>query len=183
MPVVKLIPSHYSRSSTHIVVTDAANMYNDVSHTANYASLRGRAGTSSNSTYYLYLNGFDFSSIPANAVINSFTIRIRCSRNTFQSSASSERLRLASNTSNTNVIANTTASVNIGTSASVITIPTGDLQWSDIIGFSNFSIQIRLRNTSTSSSDYPYIYVYGAEIEVDYSIVDSYYYMLFLEDE
>lgn len=174
MPTVKLVPSSYSKSSSYVVVTNEANMYNDASHTANYASVRGRGGQSSNSNYYFYANGFDFSLIPANATVNSFTIRIRCYRNSFVSTGASYRMRLSSNSTTASVISNTTTSTDIGTSASVITIPTGSLTWAEIAGYgATFGIQIRLRNTSNTSSDYPYVYVYGAEIEVNYSIVQG----------
>ena len=176
MPVVKLIPSHYDISNTnYMAVTDAANMYHDTSHTANYGSIRGRQGRSSNTTYYAYLNGFDFSLIPANAVINSFNIKIRCSRNSYTEYGSSGyRMRLASSPANANQISGTTITSDIGLTPSVLTLPTGSLTWADIVNYgATFSIQLRIRNSSTSSSDYPYIYVYGAEIEVNYSIVDS----------
>ena len=172
MPVVKIVPSHYDRSNTsYVTVTNAANMYHDTDHTANYASLRGRGGRSSNSTYYAFINGFDFSVIPPIATVNSFTVRIRCYRNQYQNTGSSYRMRLCSSASNSNVISGTTTSTDIGTSATVITIPTGSLTWNQLAGYgSNFSIEVRLRNTSTSSSNYPYVYVYGAEIEVDYTL-------------
>ena len=175
MATVKLVPSTYTRSnSTYVVVTDPANMYYDTSHTANYASIRGRGGRSSNTTYYCYIRGFDFSSVPANAVVNSFNVKIRCYRNSYVTTGPSYKLRLTSAANTSSVISNTTASLDIGTSVSVITIPTGSITWSQLVGWgSDFSIQIRLRNNSTSSSNYPYVYVYGAEIEVDYSIVEG----------
>lgn len=170
MATVKLIPSHYDRSSSsYVTVTNESWMYDDASDTSDYASIRGRQGRSSNSTYYAYLNGFDFSQVPSDATVNSFTIRIRCYRNNYQNTGSSYRMRLTGSAAN-NAISGTTASTDIGTSANVITIPTGSLTWAQLVSYgSGFSIQIRLRNTSTSSSNYPYVYVYGAEIEVDYT--------------
>lgn len=171
MTTVKLKPSAYTVSNAnYVVVSDATNMYNDADHTASYASLRGRGGRSSNSTYYAFVHGFDFSVIPSNAVVSSFTVRIRCYRNSNQNTGSSYRLRLASSPSNSNAISGTTVSTDIGTTASVITIPTGNLTWNTLKGYgSNFSVEIPLRNTSTSSSQYPYVYVYGVEIEVTYT--------------
>lgn len=175
MATIKLKPSHYDRSNTsYVTVTDPANMYYDTDHVGSYCTLRGRAGRSSNSTYYAFINGFDFSSVPADAIVNSFTIRIKCYRNQYENSGSSYRMRLCSSASNSNVISGTTATVSIDTTASVITIPTGSLTWEQIKNYgSAFSIEIRLRNTSTSSSNYPYVYVYGAEIEVDYTQISG----------
>lgn len=182
MPTIKLIPSHYDRSNTsYVTVSDPANMYFDTSHTANYATLRGRAGRSSNSTYYAFINGFDFSQVPSGVTVTGFSVKIRCYRNQYENTGSSYRMRLASSANNSNVISGTTVSTDIGTTASVITIPTGSLTWAQLVSYgANFSIEIRLRNTSTSSSNYPYVYVYGAEIEVEYvpgDIYSNYYIM------
>lgn len=171
MTTVKLKPSAYTVSNaSYVVVSDATNMYNDTDHTASYASLRGRGGRSSNSTYYAFVHGFDFNVIPSNAVVSSFAVKIRCYRNSNQNTGSSYRLRLASSPSNSSAISGTTVSTDIGMTASVITIPTGNLTWAQMSGYgSDFSVEIPLRNTSTSSSQYPYVYVYGVEIEVTYT--------------
>ena len=167
MATIRLIPSHYDRSSTNrVTVTNETNMYYNTDHTANYAEIRGRNST--NSTYYAFINGFNFNDVPSDAIVNSFTVKIRCYRNTYQQTGSSYNLRLSSTASNNDVISNTTTSTAIGTTASVITIPTGNLTWSQLSGYgSDFSIEIPLM---PSSSQYPYVYVYGAEIEVDYSL-------------
>ena len=169
MATIKLVPSHYDRSNTnYVTVTNEANMYQDASDTSNFATLRGRTG--STTTYYAFINGFDFSQVPNDATVNSFTVRIRCYRNQYQNTGSSYRMRLASAANNNNVISSAIATTDISTSASVITIPTGTITWAQLVSWgSNFSIEVRLRNTSTTSGRYPYVYVYGAEIEVDYT--------------
>ena len=166
MTTVRLTPSAYTRSSnSRVTVTDDANMYYNTDHTASYATLRGR--NSSSSTYYCFIHGFDFSSIPANAVVSSFSVKIRCYRSDNQRTGSTYNLRLASSPSSSSVISGTTASDAIGTTASVITIPTGNLTWSQLKNNgSDFSIDVVL---ASSSSSYPYVYVYGAEIEVTYT--------------
>lgn len=171
MPTIRLVPSSYGRSSTsRVTVTDPGNMYYDTDHTANYCSIRGRNSTSS--TYYAFINGFNFDDVPANATVTAFEVKIRCYRNSYQQTGSTYRLRLASTASNNSVISDTTASTDIGTTASVITIPTGSLTWEQLSGYgSGLSIEIPLR---PSSSQYPYVYVYGAEIEVTYSLPVSY---------
>lgn len=166
MPTIRLVPSSYSRSSTsRVTVTNPANMYYNTDHTDSYCSIRGR--NNANNTYYAFINGFNFDDVPSNATVSSFTVKIRCYRNSYQQTGSSYNLRLASTASNSSVISSTTASTAIGTSTSVITIPTGNLTWSQLSGYgSGFSIEIPLR---PSSSQYPYVYVYGAEIEVTYT--------------
>lgn len=168
----RLVPSAYTRSNTsYVVVSDAGNMYDNTSDTSDYASLRGRGGRSSNSTYYCFIRGFNFSAIPSGATVKSFRVLIRCYRNSYQNTGSSYRIRLASSASNNSVISGTTTSTDIGITQSVIEIPTGSLTWATLSGYkSNFCIEVRLRNTSTTSSNYPYVYVYGAEIEVKYEI-------------
>lgn len=169
MATIRLIPSTYSSSSSSYatVSSGASNMYNNTDHTSNYATLRGRNRNSS-TAYYIFIRGFNFDDVPDNAVVSDFTVKIRCYRSSNQRTGANYYLRLASQASNSYVISNTTTSTNIGTSASVITIPTGDLTWEQLSGYgSNFSIEVPLSSTSSS---YPYIYVYGAEIEVTYTI-------------
>lgn len=168
MATIRLVPSTYtsSNSSYATVYSGASNMYNNTDHTANYASLRGR-NNSTTTAYYIFLRGFNFDDVPSNAHVTGFTVKIRCYRNSYQRTGDNYRLRLASTTNINNVIANSITSTEIGTSASVITIPTGDLTWDTLSGYgANFSIVIPLSSTSSSR---PYIYVYGAEIEVTYS--------------
>ena len=168
MATARLIPSSYatSNSSYATVYSGETNMYNNTSNTSNYAQLRGR-NRNSTTAYYIFIKGFNFSTIPSNANVSSFKVMIRCYRNSYQRTGDAYRLRLASNTNFNNVIANTTTSTEIGTSASVIEIPTGNLTWSTLSGYgSNFSIVVPLSSTSSSR---PYVYVYGAEIEVTYT--------------
>lgn len=175
MATIRLIPSAYSRSNTnYVTVTSPGNMYNNVDHTSSYCSLRGRAGRSSNSTYYAFIHGFDFSEVPSNATVTSFKVKIRAYRNQYQATGNTNyRIALASKASNSYKIGNTTLGSDITTTSGgeVYEIPTGSLTWETLKGYgTNFSIDIPLRNSSTSSSYYPYVYVYGAEIEVTYTL-------------
>lgn len=167
MATIRLVPSTYTRSSTsRVTVTDDTNMYYNTDHTSAYCSIRGRNSTSN--TYYCFIHGFNFDDVPSNATVTGFRVLIRCYRNSYQATGSSYRMRLASQPSSSYVISNTTTSTDIGTTASVIEIPTGSLTWDNLVSYeSNFSIDLVLR---ASSSQYPYIYVYGAEIEVTYTI-------------
>ena len=83
-------------------------------------------------------------------------------------------MRLAKTPSNSTIISGTIISSQISTTPTVMTLPTGALTWDEIAACgAGFSIEIRLCNSSTLASDYPEAYVYGAEIEADYSIVES----------
>lgn len=169
MAVIRLIPSAYTRSSTtRVTVTDETNMYYNTDHTANYCSIRGR--NSSSNTYYAFIHGFNFDDVPSNAQVTSFAIKIRCYKNSYLQQSTSYRPRLASSTSNNNVISNTTLESDVTTTAggTVYTFPIpSTLTWATLKGYgSNFSIEVPLRS---SSSSYPYLYVYGAEIEVTYA--------------
>lgn len=167
MAIIRLIPSAYTRSSTsRVTVTNPEYAYDNTDDTSNYAQFRGR--NSSSNTYYAFLHGFNFDDVPTNATVTGFRVLIRCYRNSYQQTGSTYRLRLASQASNSYVISNTTTSTDIGTTASVIEIPTGNLSWDQLVEYgSGFSVEMVLR---PSSSQYPYIYVYGAEIEVTYTI-------------
>lgn len=166
MPTIKLVPSAYTNSSTntsYISVTNPSNMYHDTSHTANYATIKGR---NSNSTYYCLVHGFDFTQVPNGAIVNSFTVRIKAYESNC-STSSSYRIRLASSPSNSNDISGTTVGTSLSTSTQTLTIPTGNLDWATIKSYgSDFSVDIPIRR---SGSGTPYIYVYGIEIEVDYT--------------
>ena len=173
MANIRLIPSDYtsSHSSYASVYSGEANMYNNTDHTANYASLRGR-NNSTTTAYYIFLRGFNFDDVPANAAVTNFEVKIRCYRNSYQRTGANYRLRLSSSTSINDVISNSITSTEISTSSQVITIPTGNLTWNTLKNYGdNFSIVIPF---SSTASNRPYIYVYGAEINVTYSTLPTY---------
>lgn len=177
MATIRLVPSAYSRSNTnYVTVSNESNMYNNTDHTSNYATLRGRAGRSSNSTYYAFIHGFNFDDVPSTATVTGFKVMIRAYRGSYMATGNTNyRICLASQASNSYKIGNTTLSSDITTSSGgeVYEIPTGSLTWDTLKEYgSDFSIDIPLRNSSTSSSNYPYVYVYGAEIEVTYTLPD-----------
>lgn len=168
MATIRLVPSTYTRSSTNrVTVSDAANMYYNTDHTANYCSIRGR-NSSSNGPYYAFIHGFNFDDVPSNANVSAFAVKIRCYRSSNLATGSSYRLRLASTASSSSAIANTTMSSDVDTTSTVYSIPTGSLTWDTLSSYgSGFSIEVPLMSTNSS---YPYLYVYGAEIEVTYTL-------------
>ena len=175
MATMRLIPSAYSVSNAnYVVVSDPSNMYDNTSDSSDYASLRGRGGRNSNSTYYAFIHGFNFDDVPSTATVSAFKVKIKAYKNSYMATGNTNyRISLASQASNSYKIGNTTLSEDItnDTDGEVYEIPTGSLTWSTLSGYgSGFSIDVPLRNNSTSSSNYPYVYVYGAEIEVTYTM-------------
>lgn len=165
MATIRLVPSTYYRNnSSYVTVTNANNMYENTDSTT-YASLQNTRNSTSN-TYYCYLRGFNFSSVPSNATVTGFTIKIKASES-YMSTSSSYRMSLYNGTTS---IGSTTVTSSLSTSVSTFTFPIpSTLTWEKIVGYgSNFGIRIPLRRSSTSHSSY--VYVYGAEIEVTYTI-------------
>lgn len=163
MATIRLVPSTYAVSSTtYLSVSNASNMYTNTDSTTHATITNTYASTSSR---YLYLRGFNFSDIPDEAVIDSFTIKVKGYESGL-STSTSYAPRLANGTS---AISNTTASSNFGTSTNTITIPTGALTWQQIVNYgSNFTIMVYVRRSSKNTTGY--FYCYGAEIEVTYTI-------------
>lgn len=137
-------------------------MYHNTDNTT-YATITNTYA--STSSRYLYLRGFNFSDIPSDAIINSFTVKIKGYESGL-STSTSYAPRLANGTS---AISNTTATTSFSTSTKTITIPTGALTWSQIVGYgSNFTIMVYVRRSNKNTTGY--FYCYGAEIEVNYTI-------------
>lgn len=165
MATIKLVPSTYYRSnSSYVTVTDPDNMY-DVCDSTDYASIRNSRNSTSN-TYYCYLRGFDFDSVPSNAIVSGFEIRIRAYES-YMSTSSSYRMSLYDGTTS---ISNTTCTSSLSTTAHTYEFPIpSTLTWETLKGYgSDFGIRIPLRRSSTSYNSY--VYVYGAEIEVTYTV-------------
>lgn len=165
MATIRLIPStYYVNNSSYVTVTNDTNMYTNTDSTT-YASVQNTRNSTSN-TYYCYIRGFNFSSVPADATVNSFSIKIKASES-YMSTSSSYRMSLYNNTTS---ISSTTVTSSLSTTATVFTFPIPtSLTWDTLKNYgSNFGIRIPLRRSSTNSSSY--VYVYGAEIEVDYTV-------------
>lgn len=167
MATIRLIPSTYAVSSTsYLSVSNASNMYTNTDSTT-YATITNT--NASTSSRYLYLRGFNFDSIPSDATVNSFTVKIKGYESGL-STSTSYAPRLANGTS---ALSNTTATSNFGTSTQTITIPTGTLTWNQIANYgSNFTIMVYVRRSNRNTTGY--FYCYGAEIEVNYTVPVSY---------
>ena len=75
MATIRLIPStYYLSNSSYLTVSNASNMYTNTDSTT-YATIQNTR--SSNSSYYIYIRGFNFDDIPSNAIVSDFTIRLK----------------------------------------------------------------------------------------------------------
>lgn len=161
--ITRLIPStHYLSSTSYLSVTNESNMYNNTDNT-NYATVyNSRASTTS---YYIYLRGFNFDSIPDSAKVSSFTVKLKAYESGVSTSDSYKPY-----------LANGTTAINgsctaISTSASVQTFTGITADWETIKGYGdNFGIRINCRRASRNTAGY--VYIYGAEIEVEYTVPD-----------
>lgn len=157
MATIKLTPStYYLSNSSYLSVSNASNMYDDTDST-NYATITN--SRTSTSSYYIYLRGFNFDDIPANAIINSFTVKIKCN----YSGGYSQAMYLYDGTSTS-----MGSSDNISSTVTTHTFSTSHSLEDIIAAGSDFGIRINCRRSSRNTTSY--IYIYGAEIEIDYTI-------------
>lgn len=75
MATIRLVPSTYELSNTqYLSVSNASNMYTNTDSTTYATITNSRTSTSS---YYIYVRGFNFDDIPANAIVSDFTVRLK----------------------------------------------------------------------------------------------------------
>lgn len=164
MATIRLIPSTYSLSSTYLSIDNAANMYNNVDNST-YATVKNTVF--STSAYHVYIKGFNFSDIPSDAIINSFTIKVKVKQSGV-STNTSYRPYLVNNT--TTITGNCDV---VTTTEQILTFTGVTADWDTIKGYgSNFGI--RLTNRRSNLFRASYLYIYGAEILVDYTIPEYY---------
>lgn len=162
MATARLVASTYAVSNNTVTVEDADNMYTNVDST-NYATITHT--TSGTTSYYLYLRGFNFSSIPSNAEVSSFSIKIRGYESGL-STSTTYAPRLYNSTSS--ISGASAASSNFGTTTNTITVPyTGT--WGTLKGYgADLGIRVTIRRSNRNTQGY--LYIYGAEIEVNYTV-------------
>lgn len=168
MAVARLVASAYSVTGTVVVNQNETSLYTNTDNSSNPARITHT--TSGTSSYYLYLKGFNFSAVPSNAVVSSFTVKVK-GYETSLSTSTSYAPRLYNNSSGTTwstITGASAASTNFGTSSKTITVPyTGD--WDTLKGYgSNLGIRLVIRRSNRNTQGY--LYIYGAEIEVTYTI-------------
>ncbi len=162
MPTIRLIPStvYNAAGTSYLTVSNANNMYTDTDSTT-YGTVTNINASTSNR--YFYLRGFNFSSIPSNARVDSFSVKLKANESG-ASTSTSYRPRICNGTTTL-----TGSSSTIGTSVSTITFTGVTTAWDTIVGYgSNFGIRINARRANSNTQSV--INVYGAEIEVTYSI-------------
>lgn len=166
METIRLIPSTHSLSnSNYLSISNADNMYTNTDSITAGTCTHNRAST--NSTYYLYLRGFNFSDVPSNATVSDFTVKIKASATGHTTSTSSSYYMSLIN--GTTQIASTVASGRLSTTTTTFTFGKGSLTWDTLVDYgSNFGIRIPLRRANSNTADV--ISVYGAEIEVNYTV-------------
>ena len=157
MATIRLIPStYYLSNSSYLTVSNASNMYTNTDSTT-YATIQNTR--SSNSSYYIYIRGFNFDDIPSSAIIDSFSIKIKGN----YSSGYSQNMYLYDGTT-----AMSGSSSPLSSSVTTQTF-TSVPSWDDIVSAgSDFGIRINCRRSSRNTT--AYYYIYGAEIEVEYTI-------------
>lgn len=162
MATIRLIPSTYQLNNTqYLSISDANNMYANTDSTTYSTVTNSQNGTSN---YYIYLRGFNFSDVPSNAVVNSFTIKLKA-RESGVSTSTNYTPYLCNNTT---TIQNATSNV-LSTSVQTLTFSNGSMTWETLKGYgNNFGIRINCRRASRNTT--AYVYIYGAEIEVNYTI-------------
>ena len=158
MATIRLIPSTYSTGSTNVSVSNANNMYANTDST-NYAT----ATTSRSGNTYVYIKGFNFTDVPSDAIVDSFSIKLKASMSGV-STSTSYRPVLCNNTTGIS-----SGSSVLSTSVQTITFTGVSQTWDTIKDYgSNFAIRLNARRSSNNTTSY--IYIYGAEIEVNYRI-------------
>ena len=75
MATITLKPSQLNNAaSQYLTIADQSNMMTDTSSTT-YATITNTNASTSNR--YIYLKGFDFDSVPSNATVSSFTVKLK----------------------------------------------------------------------------------------------------------
>ncbi|MBO6306347.1 MAG: hypothetical protein J6M55_02450 [Paludibacteraceae bacterium] len=135
-------------------------MYNNTDNSTYATVTNSQNGTTS---YYIYLRGFNFDDIPAGAIINSWTVKLKA-RESGISTSSSYAPKLCHGTSQ---ITSTCSAVSSTATTHDFTGVSAD--WEDIVGYgSDFGIRINCRRSNRNTTGY--MYIYGAEILVDYTL-------------
>ena len=136
-------------------------MFTDTSSTT-YGTIYNMYQSTSNR--YVYLKGFDFSSVPSDAVISSWIVRIKG----YYTNGYSSTMYLCNNTT----IQSDSIATSFNSSANTREFSNGTLTWDQIKAFgtngADFGIRINCRRSNRNTQ--ATYYIYGAEIEVTYTI-------------
>ena len=124
MATIRLIPSTTAVSnSSYAAIANASNMYTNTDSTTYGTFTHNRAST--NNTYYGYIRGFNFGSVPSDATVTSFTVKIKASATGHTTSTSSSYYMSLIN--NTTQIGSTSANDRLSTTVTTFTFANGSL--------------------------------------------------------
>lgn len=160
MATVRLKPSIFTRSNTsYLTLSNQANITDNNDTT--YGTLNHtRAQTTA---YYLYCGGFDFSSIPAGATINSVTVGVIAQ---VTSASTSQKPTLYNNTTSASTLG--TFNTNIGTSKTTSTLNMTVANFNTFKGYGN-NARIRLYLNRSNKNTASNMKIYEVIINVDYT--------------
>ena len=161
MATARLIPSTYYISSSNLTVSSDTNMYANTDST-NYGTVTNtRSGTSS---YYIYLRGFNFDSVPSDANVSSIAIKLKA----YHSGGNTGTIGCYDGTTSVSSAGTGTA---LGTTSnpSAITFTNTTIDWNTLKNCGeDFGIRINCRRSNRNNT--AYVYIYGAEIVVTYTV-------------
>lgn len=160
MATVRLVPSSYTLSNTqYLSVSSANNMYTNTDST-NYATVTNSRNQTT--SYYIYIQGFNFGAVPDDAIVSDITIKLKA----YHSGGNTSTIYCYDNTTQVTAAGSTTA---LSTSATVKEFTNTTIDWDTLKGYgSDFGIRINCRRSSRNTASY--VYIYGAEIEVTYTL-------------
>lgn len=164
MATIKLTPSilYNAAGTSYLSVSNQNNALTDTSSTT-YAII---TNTYSNTTNrYIYLQGFNWDDIPASAIINSFSIKLKANESG-GSTSSSYRPVLCKGTSTYSKAYCDAITTSVTTHTFTFTQAFETFRDDG----EDFGIRINCRRSSRNTS--ASFYIYGAEIEVNYTIPD-----------
>ena len=161
MATMRLVPStYYLSNSNYLSVSGADSMYDNTDST-DYGTITNRQ--SGTTTYYIYLRGFNFDDIPAQATVTGWTVKLKARESGINTSTSYSP-KLCHGTSQ---ITSTCSAIT--TTAAVHEFTNVGADWEDIVAYGDdFGIRINCRRASRNTTGY--MYIYGAEIEVTYTV-------------
>lgn len=159
MATMTLVPSKWNNAaSQYVTITDPSNAYTDTS-SSTYATLQNTNASTSNR--YVYLHGFNFSSLPPGAVVSAFTVKLKG----YYTGGSQQTLYLCNGTTTQSGATAT----GLTTSTQTRTFSNGSLTWDTISGWGDdFGIRINARRGNRNTVGY--YYIHGAEIDVTYTV-------------
>lgn len=162
MAIARLVPSElYNAAGTsYLTVSNASNAYTNTDSTT-YATVNNTYASTTNR--YVYLQGFNWSAVPSDAIINSFRILLKANESGGTTSSSYRPV----------LCKGTATYSNAYCSAITTSVTTHEFSFTQDYatfrdGGDEFGIRINCRRSSRNTA--ASFYIYGAEIEVDYTI-------------